>query len=169
MKPEDPFGGSSVNVLFQWRNPHPSLSLRSFSGSIQDLSKGVNQDAFDMRISCSIGGYRTVQYINGEILAEFQFILCYGSNSFVCWKRFKEFEKLYDIIRYSRRVVPDFEFSKSMQEWRVLRAKRKWFRCLSVVYLIEKSIHLGKFTQQLLMECESPGLLLYFARNRLCV
>lgn len=160
---------SAVNILFQWRNPHHSMSTRSWSGSMTDMISRSAADTFDVQLSCSINGYRTVQRVDGEILAEFQFILCYGSNTFVAWKRFREFEKLYEIIRYSQKVVPDFDFSKSMQEWRVLKSRRPWFRCLSPVYLIEKSIHLGRFTQHLLMECESPGLLLYFARNKLSI
>lgn len=164
-------------VLFLWKNPNPSMSCRCSSSN---LNLHGFSSSFDMRLSVAIGGYRTIQSPDGEINAEFQFIFCYGSRTFNCWKRFREFKKLHQIVKYAHKnyflhdgVELDehrFEmhgasrFPKSMEAWDILKSRQKWTKCLSVVYLIEKSVFLGRFMQALLMESESPGLLVYFSQ-----
>ena len=164
-------------VLFQWKNPNPSISLRC-SGS--NLNLHGFSSSFDMRLSVAIGGYRTVQSSDGEINAEFQFIFCYGSRTFNSWKRFREFKKLHQIVKYAHKnyflqndadldeqyfeIRRASRFPKSMEAWSILQSRQKWIKCLSVVYLIEKSVFLGRFVQALLLESESPGLLVYFSQ-----
>ena len=158
-----------IVVLFQWRNPNHSVSMRC-SGSKNELV--WNSSSFDMRLSSAIAGYRIVQLSSGEICAEFNFLFCYGSRSFSCWKRFGEFKKLHSIVQYAHKTEGNhFEmFPKSLENWRNLRAKQKFTKCLSVVYLIEKSIMLGRYVQSLLMESDSPGLLVYFSQcDNICV
>jgi len=149
-------------ILFRWRNPNPSMSLKC-SGSNFDVSSIVSSHTFELRISCCIGGYRIVQLPCGNSRAEFQFILSYGSRSFNCWKSFTEFKKLHEIVKYAH--ISNDNYPESVKEWRILKAKQKWYRCLSVIYLIEKSVFLGRYMQALLMESESPGLLLHFVQT----
>lgn len=80
------------------------------------------------------------------------------------YKRFGEFKKLSEIlshIHYNAYPV----FTDSLSVWEGIVQKQKWYRCLSVTYLVEKSIYLGKFMQAILLDSPSPGLLLYFVRN----
>ena len=81
-------------ILFRWRNPNPSVSLKC--GSSFDMTN-MGSGSFELSISCCIAGYRTVQLRCGSVRAEFQFILSYGSRTFNCWKRFTEFKKLHEV------------------------------------------------------------------------
>ena len=150
----------SRSILFKWRNPNPSMTLKCSGSSMDEPSESI-----ELRISCCIGGYRTVQLSCGSIRAEFQFIFSYGSKSFNCYKPFTEFRKLHKIISHVHKS--NFSFPKAIQEWNRLRSRQKWHRCLSVVYLIEKSVLLGRYMQALLMESDSPGLLLYFVQSKI--
>ena len=138
-----------------------SLSEKLTDGT-SDFTTAVGST--ELLISCFIGGYRTVQLSCGSIRAEFQFIFTYGSKSFSCWKPFTEFRKLHRIISHVHKS--NYTFPKTMGEWYRLRSRQRWYRCLSVVYLIEKSVLLGRYMQALLMECDSPGLLLYFVQSK---
>ena len=151
------------SILFKWRNPNPSMTLKHSGSSLEkNLEPAVG--SFELRVSCFIGGYRTVQLQCGNIRAEFQFIFSYGSKSFSCWKPFTEFRKLHRIISHVHKS--NQSFPKTMEEWSGLRCRQKWYRCLSVVYLIEKSVLLGRYMQAMLMECDSPGLMLYFVQSK---
>lgn len=152
-KPELP-----VEVLYSWNNPHPSLSLKLSSSDI------VKVNGFGINISSCVSGFRICQYSSGEIRAEFHFIFCYGSRSYSSWKPYNEFKKLADIIKcLHNKVKPIFEHS--LKEWQWLEEKKRWFRCLKVKYLIEKSIYLGRFMEALLLESPSPGLILAFVQH----
>merc|ERR1711871_1776412 len=111
----------------------------------------------DIQLSGCINGFRIRRddsYGMGPC-AEFNFIFSYGSQTFNAWKRFSEFEKLQSIVRYFH----DDEnhprsFAMTCKRWEEIKSKQRWFRDLSISYLIEKSIYLGRYIQSLLIESD---------------
>ena len=158
-------GGMDENdsVIVQWVNPNPSMSLTSSKSSTSCplSSSGLGGD--EMQISGCISGFRINRSKLGTMHAEFHYVFCYGSETFISWKRFGEFEKLHQIIRHFHDGGYR-DFSKAVQQWNNIKDKQKSYRCLSVLYLIEKSVYLGRYIQDVLIESEGPGLLLMFAR-----
>lgn len=146
-----------TQILNEWHNPQPSLSLKLSSNEI------LNAANYGVRISSCVSGFRICQYPSGEIRAEFHFVFCYGSMSYMTWKPYGEFKKLAEIVT---KVHNDrTPFDKSLKEWQFLTEKKRWFRCLNIKYLIEKSIYLGRFMESLLHESPTPGLILAFVQN----
>jgi hypothetical protein len=149
-----------LNVLYQWRNPSPSISVRHVANS-DDNSGTLPGDNLEM--SCFIDGFRIVQY-PAEIKAEFCIVFCYGSRSYMIWKSYSQFHEYYKTIYDIHcRIKPIF--SQTMVDWADVQARKKWFRCLSYRYLVEKSILLGRFMQSSLLESPTPGLLLEFVQH----
>lgn len=158
-------GGVDQNdsIIVQWVNPNPSMSLTSSKSSTHCPSSLSGLGGDEMQISGCISGFRIKRSELGMMHAEFHYMFCYGSETYNSWKRFGEFEKLHEIIRHFH-DGGYCDFSKSIQQWNNIKEKQKPCRCLSVLYLIEKSVYLGKYVQDLLIESEAPGLLLMFAR-----
>lgn len=144
-------------VLNSWTNPNPSVSIKLSSGELKPLAE-------DMNISACINGFRIVQLSTGEVRAEFELIFCYGSRSYSSWKSYQEFKEMASIIEYIHSKVAPI-FSTSAKQWRFVKERQRWFRCLSCTYLMEKSINLGNFVQCMLLESPSPGLILCFVQN----
>ena len=67
--------------------------------------------------------------------------------NFTCLNQKGSFERLHDIVNYAHNNSV-IDLSKSIKQWKLLRSKQKWFRCLSVIYLIEKSIYLGRYKKK---------------------
>jgi hypothetical protein len=151
IKVEDP-----THVIYEWHNPHPSMSLKL---STTDFAKG-----YGVNSSSCVSGMRICQYATGEIRAEFHFVFCYGSMSYMSWKPYSEFKKLAGIITTLHRDTKSL-FFQTLKAWSFLEEKKRWFRCLDIKYLIEKSILLGKFMEALLHEVPTPGLILAFIQN----
>lgn len=145
-----------AHVIYEWHNPHPSMSLKL---STTDFAKG-----YGVNISSCVSGMRICQYASGEIRAEFHFVFCYGSMSYMSWKPYSEFKKLAGIITTLHRDTKSL-FFQTLKAWSFIEEKKRWFRCLDIKYLIEKSILLGKFMEALLHEVPTPGLILAFIQN----
>jgi hypothetical protein len=146
------------NVLFSWRNPNPSTSVKS------SLMNNNNSDILSsMDMSCCVNGFRIVQYQSGIIQAEYGFIFSYGSISFNSWKCFTEFQNFYYIIDEINRKYPTF--TDTIKAWQAVKARKKWFRCFDIPYLIEQSIMLSRFLQSVLHESPTPGFLFDFVQN----
>jgi hypothetical protein len=109
-------------ILFQWRNPNPSVATRLFAGDpLVSLPPGLG-----MTISCCISGFRIVQRDSGEVRAEFQFIFCYGSRSYNCWKSHGDFKALYEIVKHAHKTTEPIFFN-TLDQWKLLRQKQKWY------------------------------------------
>jgi hypothetical protein len=148
---------STSQVLFSWRNPSPSVSIKH-------LSNNGNIPSESMELSCYIDGFRIVQYSNGEIKAEFCLSFSYGSMSYLSWKSYTEFKEYCQTIHLIHHNIKPM-FPNTLQDWEALRSRKKWYRCLSVPYLKEKSILIGRVVQSSLLESPTPGLLLEFLRH----
>lgn len=144
-----------VSILYSWNNPNPSVSMKMSS---------AGKSRYGMNISSCVSGIRICQYQSGDIRAEFNLIFCYGSVSYCSWKSYSEFSNLAQIVEHMHEHVHPI-FPDTMKCWKLVVAKKRWFRCLNVLYLIEKSILLGRFIENLLHESPSPGLLLCFVQN----
>jgi hypothetical protein len=148
-------------ILFQWRNPNPSISIKYLSndGNLPDVPSE------SMELSCYVDGFRISQYSNGEIKAEFCLAFSYGSRSYLSWKSYSEFKEYYKTIHLIHHQIKPI-FPNTIRDWETLQSRKKWFRCLSISYLKEKSIHLGRVVQSSLLECPTPGLLLEFVQYK---
>jgi len=146
-----------IHILHEWHNPQPSLSLKLSSN---DVTKSAS---YGVSISSCVSGFRICQYSSGEIRAEFHFVFSYGSMSYMAWKPYGEFKKLADILKSLNNGKSIF--TQTLKEWQFLTEKKRWFRCLDIKYLIEKSIYLGRFMESLLHECPTPGIILVFVKN----
>jgi hypothetical protein len=143
-------------VLYRWINDHPS---QSFKMSSTDLTLAMN-------LSCCVSGFRICQMVNsGEIKAQFNFIFAYGSRTYSTWKSFSEFKDLAEVVDHVHTTRTNPIFRRSLRAWRRVEGNMRWWRSLSVPYLIEKSILLGNFMECLLMDCPSPGILLCFVQS----
>jgi hypothetical protein len=151
---------STSEVLHIWRNPSPSVSIKHLSndGSLPDVPSD------SMELSCFIDGFRIVQYSNGEIKAEFCLYFSYGSLSYYSWKSYTEFAEYYQTIHLIHHNIKPM-FSHTLRDWETLQSRKKWYRCLDVPYLKEKSILIGRVVQSSLLESPTPGLLLEFLNH----
>ena len=145
------------DIIFVWNNPFPSLSVKASSS---DITRQLMTP-----ISGCVGGLRLCQYSCGEIRIEFNFIFCYGSRSYSCWKSYSEFKKLFVIVKTMQERGSTHSFSATINAWQNMLARKKWFRCYEIKYLIQKSILLGRFMEALLHEAPSPGLILSFVQS----
>lgn len=148
----------SYDVLFTWENARPAVANKYLSnGAMDPLAAGMN-------VSGCVSGYRIVN--RGIIHAQFCVAFSYGSHTYKCWKRYSDFAELYDVVQYLHTQHTPV-FARSLAAWEMLTRHRNVFRCLSVKYLIKKSIYLGKFIEALIFEAPSPGLMLDFIRGAL--
>lgn len=151
---------ATLQVLFTWRNPNPSVSIKYLSndGNLPEVPSE------SMELSCYIDGFRIVQYTNGEIKAEFCIAFSYGSMSYLCWKSYTEFAEYYKTLHLIHHKIKPM-FPNTLRDWDALQSRKKWYRCLSVPYLKEKSILIGRVVQSSLLESPTPGLLLEFLQH----
>ena len=153
------------DILFDWTNSSPSQGMR-----LTDM----NNIRSAMDLSCCVSGFRICQLKEtGEIKALFHFTFNYGSRSFNSYRSFSEFQELANIISYINAnvnvkgsVLKGGCFRKSLTVWHHILRTKQFFRNLSVVYLIEKSILIGKFMESILFECPNPALLLCFSKTK---
>lgn len=154
-------------ILFEWTNPNPSISMKLSHADVKSLDS-----SFGINISSSVSGFRTCQYKDGEIAAEFNFIFCYGSRSYSSWHRYSDFKDLAAMLlsiqetQQFRSLQETASFGESLEAWQLVLSRKKWYRSLSVKYLVEKSIYLGRFMEAVLLESPSPGLLMYFLERK---
>ena len=148
-----------VSVLYEWRNTSPSMSVRH----VANTDNASDTPANTLEMSCCVDGFRIVQY-TGEIKAEFCLIFCYGSLSYRSYKSYTQFSEYYNTIRDIHCCIKPI-FAQTLRDWEDLQTRKKWLRCLSPRYLVEKSIYLGRFMQSSLFECPTPGLLLEFVQH----
>lgn len=145
--------------LIKWRNPNPSISVKHISNAI---TPEFNGDA--MESSCFIDGFRIVQNYCGDIFAEYCLIFAYGSRSFLNWKSYTEFHEYIKILKDVHSVQP--VFSQTLARWEAVEKEKKWGRCLSVPYLIQKSILLSLVAQSSFLESPTPALLFEFVQHQ---
>lgn len=121
-------------------------------------TKAGAQNNLAMNLTACVDGFRIVQ-TNGEFIPEFQLSFCFGSVSYLRWKRMKEFQELAKLISNKELQVL---FPKSLAIWREIERSDRWFDRLSSLYLIGKCTMLSEFVQVLLLESPNPTLLLSF-------
>ena len=144
-------------ILLKWRNPNPSVSVKHISNRV---SMELGSDALES--SCFVDGFRIVQNVHGDIFAEFCLIFAYGSRSFLNWKSYTEFNDYLKILKEIHNRQPIFP--QTMSRWEELQVKMKWQRCLSVPYLIKKSILLSHVAQASFLESPTPAILFEFVQ-----
>lgn len=166
-------------ILNQIRIVNPSESVRVASCSNLNMnnphtpSKSKQPTRCSMNISSCVNGLRLVQLKTGFIRAEFQLIVCCGSMSYTSWKYMDEFEELAKMVRYihSRSSVSHSNYEHSLKEWETVERNLRrgywfWDNSLDITYLVEQSVRLGNFVQELLLESTNPRLLLLFIKNQ---
>ena len=95
---------------------------------------------------------------------EYCLIFAYGSRSFLNWKSYTEFNEYLRIVKEVNSVQPLFPQTLSL--WQQLQVERKWGRCLSVPYLIKKSVLLSHVAQASFLESPTPALLFEFVQHQ---
>jgi hypothetical protein len=146
-----------VITLHLWFHPTPSQGL------MQSSSHGAENS---MDLSCCVTGFRICQFKKtGEIKAQYNFVFCYGSKTYTSWRCYSEFTELASIVTYMNENVNRRCFQNSTKLWNYIESRRQLFRNLSVTYLMEKSMRLGTFMENVMFESPNPALLMYFAQS----
>jgi hypothetical protein len=137
-------------VIFQFCDMQSTLSCRSFDKKASGVS---------INLWSSVNGYRIVQTPAG-MHAEFRVVLQSNGKKIVRWKRHSDFAELAKHIE----KLPKLTATK--HAWQAIAFNRRWFRCLSVKYLLWKSMKFDQLLRSLLFECSDPQLLIDFAERR---
>jgi len=153
------------HVIFTWHNPNPSVSIKHIANTVtSEDDSHFNCDVLES--SCYVDGFRIVQNRSGEIFAEFCLVFAYGSRSFLNWKSYTEFNEYIKILKELHSKKP--LFPQTLECWEALQAMKRWTRCLSVSYLIEKSSLLSRVAESSFLESPTPALLLEFVQHEQC-
>ena len=135
-------------VLFSYVNEKSSVVCRSFSRLSRSNSNLETQE-YD-HITASMQGFRIVQTTSGSHHAEFIISVYINDRNFRIWKRYSEFKEFADILFdeiEDPSYVEDYEerLYKARQSWLDVLNSKSWFRNLSILYLIKKSLKLEEF------------------------
>jgi len=133
-------------------------------------------------ISVSISNYRVIKSRKEGQHA--QFLVVYRDGSFRetigVWKRFSDFERLANKVSFGHEscnvqncsaalhplhIEADYDVEplpNAITSWKLLKKRKRWFRCLDAGYLSLKVFLLERFLHDILFESSSPGLLREF-------
>jgi hypothetical protein len=130
-------------------------------------------------INISIASYRVVESTKHGKFAQFLVIYRQGSirDTIGIWKRYRDFEELAHKVTQAHEgcvavlanISPLHTVRDNDQEtehlpnaitsWRLLKKRKRWYRCLDAGYLSLKVFLLERFLHDILFESSSPNLL----------
>lgn len=124
-------------------------------------------------VNISIASYRVVESKRSGRHAQFHVIYREGNmrDTIGVWKRYRDFENLANKISDScegcsmlhssqHAMEPEVEhLPNAITSWRLMKKRKRWYRCLDAGYLSLKVFLLERFLHDVLFESSSPLLL----------
>ncbi|KAL7560837.1 hypothetical protein ACA910_013272 [Epithemia clementina (nom. ined.)] len=162
-----------LTVLLRGPNAFGTTVSKSFARSTENGSAIVGVDT----VNISLASYRVVESKKYGKYAQFLVIYREGSirDTVGVWKRYRDFEELSHkvtqahegcaavIANMSPLAVteePEIEhLPNAITSWRLLKKRKRWYRCLDAGYLSLKVFLLERFLHDILFESSSPKLL----------
>jgi hypothetical protein len=173
---KDSAGEGNLTVLMRGDNVFGTTVSKSFARTNEagDVIAGV------YTINISIASYRVVESAKHGKYAQFLVIYREGSirDTVGIWKRYRDFEELAhkvtqahegcaavlaNISPLSVAEEPETEhLPNAITSWRLLKKRKRWYRCLDAGYLSLKVFLLERFLHDILFESSNPHLLRNF-------
>jgi hypothetical protein len=173
---KDSAGDGNLTVLVRGDNVFGTTVSKSFArtNEVGDVIAGV------YTINISIASYRVVESLKHGKYAQFLVIYREGSirDTVGIWKRYRDFEELAhkvtqahegcaavlaNISPLSVAEEPETEhLPNAITSWRLLKKRKRWYRCLDAGYLSLKVFLLERFLHDILFESSNPHLLRNF-------
>ena len=173
---KDTLGDGTLTVLVRGDNVFGTTVSKSFARTNANgdmIAGGVDT------INISIASYRVVESTKHGKFAQFLVIYRQGSirDTIGIWKRYRDFEELAHIVTQAHEgcvaalanISPLHTVRDNDQEtehlpnaitsWRLLKKRKRWYRCLDAGYLSLKVFLLERFLHDILFESSSPHLL----------
>lgn len=162
-----------LTVLLRGENGFGTTVSKSFARSTGDGGAIVGVDT----VNISIASYRVVESKKYGKYAQFLVIYREGSirDTVGVWKRYRDFEQLSHKVTHTSEgctaVIanmsplavteePEMEhLPNAVTSWRLLKKRKRWYRCLDAGYLSLKVFLLERFLHDILFESSSPKLL----------
>lgn len=157
-----------MTVQLKGLNAFGTTVSKSFAQTDDDGLIGVTT------VNISIASYRVVESKQGGRHAQFHVIYREGNmrDTIGIWKRYRDFEMLANKISdtcegcamLSHHVIePEVEhLPNAITSWRLMKKRKRWYRCLDAGYLSLKVFLLERFLHDVLFESSSPQLLRHF-------
>lgn len=160
-------------VLLRGPNAFGTTVSKSFARSTDNGGTIVGVDT----VNISIASYRVVESKKYGKYAQFLVIYREGSirDTVGVWKRYRDFEELSNKVTHAHEgcaaVIanmsplaiteePETEhLPNAITSWRLLKKRKRWYRCLDAGYLSLKVFLLERFLHDILFESSSPKLL----------
>ena len=175
---KDTSGDGTLTVLVRGDNVFGTTVSKSFARTTNDSNGDFIPGGVDT-INISIASYRVVESPKHGKFAQFLVIYRQGSirDTIGIWKRYRDFEELAHKVTQAHEgcvaafahMSPLHTVSDSDQEtehlpnaitsWRLLKKRKRWYRCLDAGYLSLKVFLLERFLHDILFESSSPHLL----------
>lgn len=171
-KVKDSSGLGDLTVLVRGDNVFGTTVSKSFARtSEQGVISGVDT------VNISIASYRVVTNRKHEKFAQFLVIYREGNllDTVGVWKRYRDFELLANKVTQAHEGCalvlanisplavteePETEhLPNAITSWRLLKKRKRWYRCLDAGYLSLKVFLLERFLHDILFESSSPHLL----------
>lgn len=161
------------NTAFLWKglNTFGTTVSKSFAQTDTDGVISVTT------VNISIPSYRVVESRRHGRYAQFHVVFREGSmrDTIGVWKRYRDFEMLANKITDTCEgcsmlhgsghhiVEPEVEqLPNAVTSWRLMKKRKRWYRCLDAGYLSLKVFLLERFLHDVLFESSSPQLLRNF-------
>lgn len=154
-----------------------TVLLKGFNTFGTTVSKSFAQTEEDGLISVttvniSIASYRVVESKRQGRYAQFHVIYREGNmrDTIGVWKRYRDFEMLANkisgpcegcqMLQHHVEDEPEIEFlPNAITSWRLMKKRKRWYRCLDAGYLSLKVFLLERFLHDVLFESSTPHLL----------
>uniref|UniRef100_A0A7S2VGT4 PX domain-containing protein n=1 Tax=Entomoneis paludosa TaxID=265537 RepID=A0A7S2VGT4_9STRA len=162
-----------LTVVLRGPNGFGTTVSKSFARSTDNGAAIVGVDT----VNISIASYRVVESKKYGKYAQFLVIYREGSirDTVGVWKRYRDFEELSNKVTQAHdgcaAVIasvsplamteePETEhLPNAITSWRLLKKRKRWYRCLDAGYLSLKVFLLERFLHDILFESSSPKLL----------
>jgi len=114
-------------------------------------------------VAIALTSLRIVKDLNGFERAEYQVASVFGTKVVSSWVRFSLVKKWAEktvSYRYPRTRSASYRYPRTRAAWALLKAHKKWYRCLEPSFLEERALLLDHFFCKFLFECEDPVAIL---------
>lgn len=168
---KDSAGEGKLTVLVRGDNVFGTTVSKSFARVSEQGEPIAGVDT----INISVASYRVVESKKHGKYAQFLVIYREGSirDTVGIWKRYSDFEELAHKVTQAHEgcafanisplaVAEESEtehLPNAITSWRLLKKRKRWYRCLDAGYLSLKVFLLERFLHDILFESSSPHLL----------
>lgn len=170
---KDSAGEGNLTIVMRGDNVFGTTVSKSFArtNEVGDVIAGADT------INISIASYRVVESLKHGKYAQFLVIYREGSirDTVGIWKRYSDFEELANKVTQAHEGCtaalanisplavaeePETEhLPNAITSWRLLKKRKRWYRCLDAGYLSLKVFLLERFLHDILFESSNPHLL----------